>query len=1031
MTLRWTTPAGFLGTATELTSTLFSVTATEATFYNVISGTLPDGLGLNYVTGNITGAPVAVLNTTNSKFVIRASNNNNNVIDRSFNIDVAGPDRPNWLTPAGYLYVGVDGEQYAINNQYVNYKLQAAPVESPLNAKLTYFIGNGGGELPPGLTLSSDGVISGFLTDSLVFDGLQSASGGYDDEQYDGYSYDHFADAGNTIVGLPKIYNFRITASDGISNTSTVFKILVVNPTMVRGPAAIPAEWPVNFVGNVTNINVGYNNVLPANLELFNDSGRSKPYYGYIEAFRFTNFPRWTTDFAVPYDTVQYLSTLTNSYGDPYYNNVLVLMSGMTTENLITDPNLTPAITGAITNQTAPTSKLYATSLYNPGTAVEDGITIPNIPALGATDWCIDFFNFTPPGNPLNSVTDDWTIVNWDNFFTIGGTTTGTNYLAGYDYFAQFNIGDSEGKIHFNLTTSTWHHIAATRYGNTGTIFVDGVAVGSTSTIGKSIVVTVPNHGFVSSSSVYGKLLAVQGETEINNVSYYIKTLSTSTLGLYNDVGFTSSADGSTHHPYTGGGTLNTFIVQPNPTYFPPLQFINGADLGTIRANNNQDIDVSVYDPYPNNGKVVYTITTTTDLLTQLPPDLELDSTKGLLFGLVPYQPAYTKHYDLTICATRYVSTATTSSVYTTATTFKLAVKGEVESTIEWVTDNNLGTIETGLVSELFVLARQLTSDYSIKYNQTSGTIPPGLTLERDGTFSGSVTHGSTGTYTFGIEASDVYGLSAISRQFTVNIAQTDSTEYTKIYVRPFLSEQKRSAYQEFITNDFTFDPSLMYRYYDSNFGIQNQIKMVLEFGIEQTNLADYTYALRENFYRKRLYFGNVKVAVARDSTGTAIYEVVYVDVVDDQVNSAGQSASSVLYNKDKIYYSASVNNMRKQLESISLPDNSYIGVNQDYLPKFMQTAQDGGYQLAGYMKVIPLCYALPGNGAKIVSRIKISGFDFKMLDFEIDRLIVESSLDSASAKYLIFERQTIGEQIPEDELLYGPDEVLVTLGNN
>jgi hypothetical protein len=73
----------------------------------------------------------------------------------------------------------------------------------------------------------------------------------------------------------------------------------------------------------------------------------------------------------------------------------------------------------------------------------------------------------------------------------------------------------------------------------------------------------------------------------------------------------------------------------------------------------------------------------------------------------------------------------------------------------------------------------------------------------------------------------------------------------------------------------------------------------------------------------------------------------------------------------------------------------------------------------------------MPGNGSKIVSRIKISGFDFKQLDFEIDRLIVESSLDSASAKYLIFARQSIGDRIIEDDQLFGPDEIEIEFGLN
>jgi hypothetical protein len=129
---------------------------------------------------------------------------------------------------------------------------------------------------------------------------------------------------------------------------------------------------------------------------------------------------------------------------------------------------------------------------------------------------------------------------------------------------------------------------------------------------------------------------------------------------------------------------------------------------------------------------------------------------------------------------------------------------------------------------------------------------------------------------------------------------------------------------------------------------------------------------------------------------------------------------------------------MRAGLENIGLlsfnnaiPSSRYIGVNDDYLPKFMQTAQAGSIDIAGFMKVIPLCYTLIGNGAKVISRIKLSGFDFKTVDFEVDRLIVENSLDSNSAKYLIFERQSIGDHIPEDDKLYGPDEVEFNFGDS
>ena len=56
-----------------------------------------------------------------------------------------------------------------------------------------------------------------------------------------------------------------------------------------------------------------------------------------------------------------------------------------------------------------------------------------------------------------------------------------------------------------------------------------------------------------------------------------------------------------------------------------------------------------------------------------------------------------------------------------------------------------------------------------------------------------------------------------------------------------------------------------------------------------------------------------------------------------------------------------------------------------------MTTLQtDTGVPL-GFIKAVAICYVLPGNSAKVLSRIKSSGFDFKQFDFDTDRIIVET----------------------------------------
>jgi hypothetical protein len=443
-------------------------------------------------------------------------------------------------------------------------------------------------------------------------------------------------------------------------------------------------------------------------------------------------------------------------------------------------------------------------------------------------------------------------------------------------------------------------------------------------------------------------------------------------------------------------------------------------NLGIYRANNNVDIPIPVYNTSSY-------INSTFELVSgNIPNETKLDSATGYIYGYISHQPAYIKEYTFNIAVTK---TNKDTNVITSITTgsYSLSVQGEVESTIEWVTVSNLGTIETGIVSELGVIARQLTSEYKIKYKLINGKLPIGLTLSTNGSIDGKVDYGNTGTSVFTVLASDVYGLSAISKEFRLTVIETNRTKYTEIYYRPFLSLEKRKAYQNFTGNTFTFDPKFLYRYYDPNFGIQYNIKMVLEFGIEKINLEQYIPALTRNFYKRRIYFGDIKTAVAKDSTGTVVYEVVYIDAVDDM---AGVPIS--ITSTGVTYYPASINNQQTRLQQLTIDDGSIIGINEYNQPVYMRTAQPGSYLPTYYMSVIPICYALPGQGARIASRIRLSRFDFKLLDFEVDRIVIEKSKDNSSAKYLIFPRQSISDVIAaDDNVLYGGDVIWGSWDNN
>ena len=163
----WTTSAGSLGTVQERTTQSFTLQATDATSFTLISGTLPGGLRLE--NSSIVGTPFEVSDTTTSKFVIRASNSEGS-IDRTFHITVEGEDAPFWLTPEGTLPVGPQGELFILNRSIVDYQLSANDTDLTAGETLEYYLDDLFGELPPGLSLSKDGKISGIIEAELTVD---------------------------------------------------------------------------------------------------------------------------------------------------------------------------------------------------------------------------------------------------------------------------------------------------------------------------------------------------------------------------------------------------------------------------------------------------------------------------------------------------------------------------------------------------------------------------------------------------------------------------------------------------------------------------------------------------------------------------------------------------------------------------------------------------------------------------------------------------------------------------------------------
>jgi len=401
--------------------------------------------------------------------------------------------------------------------------------------------------------------------------------------------------------------------------------------------------------------------------------------------------------------------------------------------------------------------------------------------------------------------------------------------------------------------------------------------------------------------------------------------------------------------------------------------------------------------------------------------------------------------------------------------TFTVEIVGEIESAINWITDSDLGTIKPNQASMLTVEAESLLYGGRVNYEFVSGTLPPGLEFLPTGIIQGKVKQladdagpgltrfyertdsaedsstlsrsfnvtfdGSDTTFdkkfTFTIRAKDSVEFVVLDKTFYVTVIADTTKTFANLYIKALQPKSKRLDWYNFITDATIFKSSDMYRYGDENFGIQTSLKVLIYAGIESAEAVKYVQAMSRNHYRKRIKFGDLKVAKAKDpTTQETIYELVYVDIVDDYEKN-GTSISNVvelpntINSKVLVSYDAikidsdiplvsdrdhqrvfpnSIKNMRNRIKAVGDSD-------REFLPLWMRSIQDTSNYETGYVKSLPLCYCLPGTSADVIARIKASNFDFKTIDFESDRYIIDIIDGNIEDKYLAFPQR--GEKLP------------------
>lgn len=404
-------------------------------------------------------------------------------------------------------------------------------------------------------------------------------------------------------------------------------------------------------------------------------------------------------------------------------------------------------------------------------------------------------------------------------------------------------------------------------------------------------------------------------------------------------------------------------------------------------------------------------------------PGLSLDEDNGWLHGNVSIQSESIKNYRFGIVVSKTIGNVTYSAA---PVFFTLPILGDVNNIVEWVTPEDLGSIDNGSVSELSVVAQSVVGkDLIYSLYDIPGTpvgLPQGLTLLPSGDISGRVsfevftldqetttfdnqTLTIDRTYTFTVNAETTDETSSMLRTFELKLNVILSQPYNNLYLQALTAIDQRAIYNSIITNEDIFDPDLIYRPTDPWFGVQTNIKMLFLSGLSAELLSEYQSAIVRNHWTKTYNFSDIKTAVVLDESYNVKYEVVYIQITDPAENENNLGAAATLnltsqisnpyideagISHTVIYPNSSENMMAQLVEGIGYYDQSslppWMISNQPQLDSVSQFRAP-----LGYTKAVVLAYTNPGASKLIAYRLKKEGITFNNIKFTVDRYSLDN----------------------------------------
>jgi hypothetical protein len=1025
------------------------------------------------------------------KFIIKVYDASENAWEvLNYDIGLVPPERAN----ATY---------FVLDSSLVDFQLQAIDTDLITGEELYYYIADGDGELPPGLTLSPSGKITGIIDPILALDIDQTPgfdSGTYDSspldfavvdaDGFDSYFYDTTFYGFGTPTRAPKklnrYYEFTVTVADDVSESKRDFSLYVVGDDFLRSDNTIMKAGTGIFTADATYLRN----------PIWLTSGN-------LGVKRADNYMTVYLDVFDPNSLLGTISYSLKPYNDDGTESTIP-------PGLVLD-GLTGELAGRVPYQPAVTKEykftVEASRAENNADVVEINAGIYEDTLSGRSSLKINKL-------PLGTA---------DGVDDLNALVGQTLVIENYNYFV-ISVDDSN-ELYDLLNFD--RELEPTYKAKPITIYEDMI-IGNNylyiNNLEEKDIEFWKNKSLIFSSTE-GYTLVDSLETE-QRWTKYLK--------------YTISADDSSSFLEFDYGTAN--IVQlPGDT----LSLALARYLDTIGINSSTELDILSETTTTLEFNVRATANTrTVNLIKNVfhcDDSAPVNALKGADFIKVPLGTALTRNInagqqyslgalDNTVIVQRL--SISNTDIVSTIKTFTLSIRGDVESTVTWLTDAILPTQTANRTSYLKLEAETTLAGSNLRYDIISGKLPFGLELKRDGEIIGKVNQYGTASnkglttidtrtttfdggntsfdreYTFTVLARDRFGYSAATRTFTLSVIDIDSKVYSNIYMQPFIKPAQKSSFLSFI-NDYTiFTPNYIYRPYDPEFGVQKNLRTLAFAGIEQKIIDYYVAAIAKNHKKKRYKFGDLKTAVAKkEGTNEVLYEVVYVDIIDPQEPTSGSTALSYkiksqnpikinqvklevkddvtateagidiftitprtgdvikiaatastipVYlrsgvvqvpaagqleiinqsglitvirsqatttntsgdpmrfrpttppitadsnaikssqSKDILRYISNISNMRQRISEVG--DNE-----RQYLPLWMRTNQGSNIEEINYVTAMPICYCKPGTSTLVKENIINNGFDFKTIDYEIDRFIIDSTSDNQNEQFLLF----------------------------